>query len=390
MNPRMLEQAKPLLYLIVGLAGIFVIIFGIRASASILNPILLAMVITIAVSPLPAMLTARGVPGWLSLVLTFALVLGVIGLVLFLIVITTGRIIEELPRIQLLLEEQQLLAGAEAETTFLVPGLTIQALLDGLQALLLGPRSIDLATAFLSGLVRGISQAFIVLLIFAFMLAATLALPTADRLGLNPEQPMVTRFVELTTQVRQYVNLSALVNLLVAIGNTILLLLVGVGPALLWGLLSWFMGFIPAVGFWIAMIPPVLIALVQGNYLDAAIIFIGYTIINGSVENLIKPRFFGDRLSISPLVVAVSLIVWTWLLGAVGAILAIPMTLLLLSVLEAFDGSRWLATLMRTTGNQPPGARQDALSKLERSWHRLRESFVPPDLPSPPSDRGHG
>lgn len=384
MNPRMLEQSKPLLYLIVGLAGIFVIIFGIRASASILNPILLAVVITIAVSPLPAMLTARGVPGWLSLVLSFALVLAVIGLVLFLIIITTGRIVEEIPRLQALLAQQQSALTEQPQSSILIPGLTTGALVDGLQAIILSQRSADLLTAFLGALVRGVSQAFVVLLIFAFMLASTLALPTADRLGLNPDQPVVTRFVELTTQVRQYVNLTALVNLLVAVGNTILLLIVGVGPALLWGLLSWFMGFIPAVGFWIAMIPPLLIALVQGNYVDAAIIFIGYVIINGSVENLVKPRFLGDRLSISPLVVAVSLIVWAWLLGAVGAILAIPMTLLLLSVLEVFDGSRWLATLMRTTGTQPPGARQDALSKLENSWKRLRDTIVPPNLPSPP------
>lgn len=386
MNPKMIEQSKPLLYLIVGMAGIFIIIFGIRLSADILNPILLAIVITIAVSPIPAKLTARGVPGWLSLVLTFAVVLGVIGVVMLLIVFTAGRLAQEIPQLQQSFVQQQASVTANPDQPFLFSWLRTGVLIDGIQSLLLSQRSADIATALLGSIVRGVSQAFIVLLIFAFMLAATLALPSADRLGLSPDQPGITRFVQLTTDVRQYVNLTALINLFVALGNTILLLVLGIQPALLWGILSWFMGFIPAVGFWIAMIPPLLIALVSGDYWTAAIVFIGYVLINGSVENIVKPRMFGQNLSISPLVVAVSLIVWSWLLGAVGAILAIPMTLLLLSVLEMFQSSQWLATLMRTTGTQPPGARQDALAQLKSSWQKMRDAFVPPDLPSPPSE----
>jgi predicted PurR-regulated permease PerM len=380
----MIEQSKPLLYLIVGLAGLFIIIFGVRLSADLLNPILLAIVITIAVSPLPAKLTGRGLPGWLSLVLTFALVLGVIGLIMLLIVLTAGRLAQEIPQLQQSFIQQQASIEANPNDTVFFSWLRVGALVEGIESLLLSQRSADIATALLGSLVRGVSQAFIVLLIFAFMLAATLAMPTAARLGLNPDQPMVNRFVQLTADVRQYVNLTALINLFVAIGNTILLLILGIEPALLWGILSWFMGFIPAIGFWIAMIPPLMIALVSGQYWTAAIIFVGYVLINGGVENILKPRMFGQTLSISPVVVAVSLIVWGWLLGAVGAILAIPMTLLILSVLEAFDGSRWLATLMRTTGNQPPEARQDAIGKLKESWQKVRDVVVPPDMPDRP------
>ncbi len=379
----MIEKSKPLLYLIVGLAGIFIIVFGIRLSADILNPILLAVVITIAVSPLPAKLTGRGIPGWLALVLTFGLVLVIIGLVLLLIVLTAGQLVDEIPQLQQAFIDQQAAAESNPDAPSFFPWLTNGVLISGIESLVLSQRAADLATTLLGSLVRGISQAFIVLLIFAFMLASTLALPSADRLGLNPDQPLVNRFVQLTAQVRQYVNLTALINLMVAIGNTILLLFLGIGPALLWGMLSWIMGFIPAVGFWIAMIPPIMIALVQGKTVTALIIFIGYVVINGTVENFVKPRMFGERLSISPVVVAVSLIVWAWLLGAVGAILAIPMTLLLLSILEAFESSAWLATLMRTTGNQEPGARKDAMSQLQATWQRVRDTIVPPDLPPP-------
>ncbi|MEZ4518130.1 MAG: AI-2E family transporter [Chloroflexota bacterium] len=379
----MIEQSKPLLYLVVGLASIFIIIFGIRLSADILNPILLAIVITIAVSPLPAKLTARGMPGWLSLVLTFILVLGVIGLVLLMITFTAGRLVQEIPSLQQEFAEQQGALEASSDQPFLFPWLSTGAIVDGIESFMLSQRTADVVTTLLGSLVKGVSQAFIVLLIFAFMLASTLAMPSADRLGLNPDQPLVNRFVQLTAEVRQYVNLTAFINLLVAIGNTILLLILGVEPALLWGLLSWFMGFIPAIGFWIAMIPPLLIALVSGEYVTAAIVFLGYVLINGSVENFVKPRMFGQNLSISPVVVAVSLIVWGWLLGAVGAILAIPMMLMILTVLELFDGSRWLATLMRTTGNRESGERQDAIGQLKETWSKVRNAVLPPDPPPP-------
>lgn len=379
----MIERSKPLLYLIVGLAGLFIIIFGIRASADLLNPILLAIVITIAVSPLPAKLTSRGIPGWLSLVLTFLLVVGLIGLVILLVILSGGRLAEQIPQIQETILEQQTAVESNPDAPFLFPWLRTGAIVDAVQSILLSQRAADFAGAMIGNLAKLISQAFIVLLIFAFMLAATLALPSADRLGLNPDQPFVNRFVQLTTDVRRYVNLTALINLVVAIGNTLLLLIVGIEPALLWGLLSWIMGFIPAIGFWIAMLPPLLIALVQGDYRTALIVFVGYVVINGTVENLVKPRMFGQQLSISPVVVAISLIVWSWLLGAIGAILAIPMTLLLLSILEMFEGSHWLATLMRTTGNQAPGERQDALGQLKNTWRKVRETVIPPDAPPP-------
>jgi predicted PurR-regulated permease PerM len=372
----MVEQSRPFLYLLIGLASVFIIIAGIQNLAFILNPILLSIVITITVLPLPEQFSKRGVPGWLSLVLTFVVVLGVIGLVLFLVFIGLARVSEWLPSIQATIAASL----AAEETTEAVPdsvvsfiSISLNDLGNAITSLIASERLTNVAAGLLRSLLVGISQAFLVLLIFAFMLSSALALPSSARLGLRTDHPMLHQAATLTVDVRRYVTLTTFINLLTAIGNTILLLIMGVDLALLWGLLSWFMGYIPAIGFWIAMIPPLILAYVEHGFASALIVFVGYTLINGTVENLVKPRMMGQQLKISPVVVVISLFVWGWLLGAVGAILSTPLTLLILSILEAFDSTRWIAILLRANGGAESGdqmERQAAFGRVRGVWNR--------------------
>lgn len=156
------------------------------------------------------------------------------------------------------------------------------------------------------------------MLIFAFMLSSALALPSSARLGLRADHPLIQQAATLTADVRRYVTLTTALNFLIGLGNTIFLFLIGVGLAPLWGLLSAILGYIPAIGFWIAMIPPMILAFLNDGLIGAVVVLIGYTLINGTVENLVKPRMLGQQLKISPAVVVIALFVWGWLLGAVG------------------------------------------------------------------------
>ena len=98
----------------------------------------------------------------------------------------------------------------------------------------------------------------------------------------------------------------------------------GVDYAVLWGLLAWFMGYIPSIGFMIALIPPVLMAYAQYGLQTALIVLVGYILINGGVQNFFQPKVMGQSLKISPVVVFVGLFIWGYLLGGIGAILAVP------------------------------------------------------------------
>ena len=366
----MVEQSKPFIYLLVGLASVFIIISGIQDLAFILNPILLSVVITIALIPVPGWFARRGVPGWLSLVLTFVLVLGFIGLVLLLVFFGLAQLAEVLPSLQAGVTAEGELLDAVPATIF---GYRLTEIREAATAFLTSEQLTGLATRFLSVLFTTVSQAFLVMLIFAFMLSAALSLPSSARLGLQTDHPLVKQAAALTEDVRRYITLTTSLNLLAGIGNTILLLALGVGPAVLWGMLSWFMGYIPAVGFWVAMLPPLALAFVEHGFSGALVVFIGYTLINGTVENIIKPRRMGQGLKISPVVVVISLFIWGWLLGVVGAILSTPLTLLILSVLELFEGTRWVVVLLRTTGTGEPSAvseREEAVGRVRGLWGR--------------------
>jgi predicted PurR-regulated permease PerM len=140
-------------------------------------------------------------------------------------------------------------------------------------------------------------------------------------------------------------------GLLAATGDVILLLIMGVDFALLWGVIAFLFSYIPTIGFWFALIPPTLMALLQFGWQEALIVLIGYVIINTLVDNVISPKIMGSDLNMSTLVVFLSLIVWGWILGGVGAILAVPLTLMVMFILASFHDSRWLAVLMSEDGD---------------------------------------
>jgi predicted PurR-regulated permease PerM len=167
------------------------------------------------------------------------------------------------------------------------------------------------------------------------------------------------------------------VNFLVGLGDTLFLLVLGVDYAILWGLLAWFMGYIPSIGFMIALVPPVLLAYAEYGVQTAIVVLLGYILINGGVQNFIQPKIMGDRLRISPLVVFVGLFVWGYLLGGIGAILAVPLTMLVLIALENFPGTRNLAILMRYTGEEKKEEREKAATHFKGLFSRISGSHHP-------------
>ena len=165
------------------------------------------------------------------------------------------------------------------------------------------------------------------------------------------------------------------VNFLVGLGDAVFLWFLGVDYALLWGLLAWFMGYIPSIGFMIALIPPVLMAYAQYGLNTALVVLVGYIVINGGVQNFYQPKVMGQRLKISPVVVFVGLFIWGYLLGGIGAILAVPMTLLVLIIMENFEGTRPLAVLMRYTGEEKEAERKEAAKHVKGLWGKAKDTF---------------
>ena len=346
---------------LVGAAAFFLILFGIRGSADIINPILLAAVITITVLPIPSRLTKRGMPGWLALVVSILVVVLLLGLVIVTVFFSITKLSTELPTYLESASQQaseDLSATENPETSEQVEQVTIS----------IGP----IAQGLLASAIDLLVDFGLALFIFFFMISAALSLPTPSRLGLDPNAPVIGRIATLTEDVRKYMTVLTGVNFLVGLADTIFLLYLGVDFAVLWGLLAWFMGYIPSIGFIIALIPPVLLAYAQYGLQTAIIVLIGYILINGGVQNFYQPKVMGQRLKISPVVVFVGLFIWGYLLGGIGAILAVPLTLLVLIIMENFEGTRPLAILFRYTGEAKKEERQKAVDQVKGAWNKAR------------------
>jgi AI-2 transport protein TqsA len=356
-------KGRGVIYL-VALACLMIILFGIRASASILNPILLAAVITITVLPVPSKLTKRGLPGWLSMVLSILMVVILLALVIAVVFFSVAKLSTELP-----MYEQQATTQATEDSISTGDATLSVEIEQATQSI--GP----LVEGFLTSVLNILVTFGLALVIFFFMISAALALPTPSRMGLDPGSSIIKRVAQLTEDVRKYMTVLTGINFLVGLGDTIFLMILGVDYALLWGLLAWFMGYIPSIGFIIALIPPVLMAYAEFGLPTALIVAIGYILINGGIQNFVQPKIMGNRLKISPLVVFIGLFIWGYLLGGIGAILAVPMTLLVLIVMENFEGTRPIAILMRYTGEEKKEERQEAAQHLKGLWGKVKDTF---------------
>jgi predicted PurR-regulated permease PerM len=360
--------ARLAIYLVAG-ASVFIILGGIRGTASIINPILLAAVITVTVLPVPGRLNKRGVPGWLSLVLTILMVVAILALVILTVFFSVTKLSTQVPT-------YTANAAEKASTTAASSGTGTESTTAQVTATIsyeTGP----VLQGFIVNIVNLLAQFGLALIIFFFMISAAISLPQASRLGLDPNAPVLQRVTQLTEGVRKYMTVLTFINFLVGLGDTVFLLFLGVDYAVLWGMLAWFMGYIPSIGFIIALIPPLIMAYAQYGLNTALWVLVGYILINGGVQNFIQPRMMGTNLRISPVVVFVGLFVWGYLLGGIGAILAVPLTLLLLIIMENLDATRTIAVLMRYTGEEKKEERKAAMEQVRGLWDRARSTILP-------------
>jgi predicted PurR-regulated permease PerM len=327
-------------------------------------------VITVTVLPIPSRLNKRGVPGWLSLVLTILMVVLILGLVILTVFFSVTKLATQVPTYTTSAQEQAPTAPPpEAEPS----NTSVTAQITAMFAYETSP----VLQGFVESIVSLLTQFGLALVIFFFMISAAISLPEASRLGLDPNAPALARVASLTEGVRKYMTILTFINFLVGLGDMIFLAFLGVDYAVLWGMLAWFMGYIPSIGFIIALIPPMVMAYAQYGLEKALIVLIGYILINGGVQNFIQPRMMGNNLRISPVIVFVGLFVWGFLLGGIGAILAVPMTLLLLIIMENLDATRTVAVLMRYTGEEKKEERKAALEQVRGLWNKARAPFIP-------------
>ena len=339
-HPLTTQQQQPasLVRVLVVLASVVVVCAGMYAAAEpILNPILFALTIALIFSPVYGWLLRR-LPTLLALVI---MMIGLVALTFGLVMLfstSLSRFTTELSYYAAQWDDQ--LARLQAGLDELgLATVELSSVFDpSVIATVLG----TIAGAILSFL----GDLFVILALALFFLAEGPAMMRRMQASVEGEHPRIERLFEVGKGVTRQFALRAVVNLATGAGVILLLLVVGVPYPVLWGVLTFFLSYVPYIGLWVAMIPPTLLALAESGLGWAVVIIAGVLVINVLAEYLLSPYLMGRGLNLSPTVVFLSFIFWVFLLGAPGAFLAMPLTLFLVVMLSTYPEASWLASLM--------------------------------------------
>jgi len=307
---------------LVTVASAIIIIAGVHFAAPIVNLILLSFLLAMSVTPLMEWAINKGVSSGLAVSITI-LVFVFGGLALAsLLGISVSRMIDELPAY-----EPRLLELKDSLTALLAKvGIDTNALFAG--GKLEPQRIVELASGLLSATLGILSMSVVVILIVVFIL-----IEAAGYLGKVKDgeikKSAMSRYFTFGKDVRKYVAIVSLTGLIVGVCNTILLVVLGVDFPVMWGVLSFLFNYVPSLGFIFSLLPPALLCLLEFGWGKTIIVAVGFFLINSVAENVVKPRFMKKGLEISFLLVVLSLVVWTWALGPMGAILGVPLTMVL-------------------------------------------------------------
>ena len=204
----------------------------------------------------------------------------------------------------------------------------------------------------LGKLMSFVSMIFLVVLLLFFMLVEAIHLPEKVKAAIGDQEN--ERVVSTVAMIRKYMTIKTVVSLMVAVSVMIFLLALKVEYWALWGLLAFFLNFIPNIGSIVAAIPPIIVAFADKGGGIALIVAAGYLVINFFFGYLVEPKLLGDGLGISALVVLLSLVIWGALLGSVGMFLSPPLAVICKIILSQFDETRWIAVLMASRPPAPP------------------------------------
>jgi predicted PurR-regulated permease PerM len=318
----------PLLRLLLGAAAVMVIVFGLRALAPVLTVFMVAIVVAETLAPVMEWLMRRGLSGAMASVLTLAITV-VCGVVLIgLLINSLTGLVQTLPQYQ-----QQLASLSESITALLARAHVDTTHLRTLN--ILDPnRLLGTATSVASRIILTLGRGIFVLLLVAFMLI-DLAVLDSRKPGL-PGLRWMQQTQGFGGEIRSYMRLTALMAFIGAAADLVLLEVLRVDYAITWGVLAFFVSFIPVVGFVLAMIPPALIALLQHGWDRALMVVAGYVLISFINDNIIRPRLIKHGFEINFVEMFFSLLFWGWVFGPVGTILAIPLTLVVRQVLSRY------------------------------------------------------
>ena len=325
---------------LVNLAAFVVVVAGMKAASPLIVPFLLALFLTIISLPLMVLLKKVKIPDAISLLLILMLVLGLWLLLLVVLGTTLQEFSQSMPAYQLRMK--QLLS--DGYTWLLAHNIPVdKSMLDSI----FDPGKImKFVTSLLNGTMAILKNVFFIVLMFAFLIIEASGIPEKIRAVRQNKKGSLSSYNAIVGMVNRYLGIKFLTSLVTGVLLYLGLFLLGVDFAVLWGVLSFILNFVPTIGSLIASIPAILVALVQLGPVYALGTALLFFAVNTVVGGIAEPRIMGQQVGLSSIIVLLSLIFWGWVLGPMGMLLSVPLTMAVKIALGENESTQWISILL--------------------------------------------
>ncbi len=329
------ERARRGLYAI---AALVVILAGVEAASAIVVPVLLALFLAFVSSPLVFRLSRARVPYPVAVSLVLLVQVGILSALGVLLVRTATDVQERLPLLR-----ARAGAAQEAAARWLSEhaGLHSREALELVDTGRLVDRLGDAALQL--GALLGSAVLMVLVLAFTLFDASRLWRLLDAHFDRGEDQHIISR---VSVEVNRYLSIKTSVSALTGLLLGLWCALLGVELAVFWGLVAFLLNYVPNIGSIVAAVPPILFAWLMDGFTAALLVAAGYLTVNMVIGNVLEPKWMGKALGMSPLVVILSIVLWGFLLGPVGALLSAPLTMIVKIALSNTRTFAWVAELM--------------------------------------------
>lgn len=323
-------------------AALTIALAGVRSIGGIIGPSFLALVLVITVHPWRDWLERKGLPRWAASVFVVFVTYVIILAITLSLVVAVGRLAVLVPhysgRFDSLVNDV---------STWLQHRGVGQAQVEKVAKSLDIGKLVSAATSILGAVLSVLQNLFFIALVLIFMTFDTPGVLAGLKAAKRARPDLIGAMENFASGARSYMMVSSVFGFIVAVIDTAALAIMGIPGAFVWGVLSFVTNFIPNIGFVVGLVPPAVLGLLEGGPTEMIVVIVIYSVANLVVQTIIQPRFVGDAVGLSTTLTFLSLAFWAWALGALGALLAVPLSLLVRSLLvEADPDARWLLPLI--------------------------------------------
>ena len=365
-------QGEAIVIIVAGLAGSCA---GIYFARALIGPAFFALTLVITVRPLVSWASRHHVPRSMSAVGAILLIYAFVLMMFAALGIAIAQLVDTLPDYAVKFQAiwggiQEMLArfGVDQSALF---GQISQAMDTG--------RIVMVAQGLLAQITNFGSILSVMALTVIFLMFDMSRIEVRAQALTILKPGIAGALADFAGAVRSYWLVSTVFGLIVAVFDVIALGFLGVPMAVTWGVLSFITNYIPNIGFFLGVIPPALLALVDSGPWTALWVVVAYSVLNFVIQSLIQPKFTGDAVGLNTTTTFLSLLFWSQVIGALGTILAVPLTLFVKCVLIDSDSrSRWVGIFLSAGDN--PVLRPDELDS------RIADELDPDDGELDPDD----